>query len=181
MVQLVIGVLTLLLGGVVSAIIGHALKAQKDRVEFLRTKLEALSLASGQLRRHSEEWSNMWHRVIGGSMPLERANVLQDSKAKEAGDSFDTAASLIRVHFPALQPELEKCQTQLSLFTHAVHLFRKTVEKEGKLSDDDHKLYIRVMMDLQNSTNDLVRAIAVYGEQIGLISKATERSAFDRH
>jgi hypothetical protein len=47
-------------------------------------------------------------------MPLEKANALQDAKAKDVGGSFDTAASLIRMHFPDLQPELEKCETGLS-------------------------------------------------------------------
>ncbi len=179
--EIVIGVLTLLFGAVVSAIIGHALKAQKDRVKLRRAKFEALSLASGQIRRQSLEWFDIWHCIILGSMSLQRANGLQNAKAKDVGDSFDTVAALIRAHFPDLLPELEKCEAALSSFTACLPLFRKKLEEESKLSDYDHKASIEIMVRLQDSADDLARAIARYGQRTGLIDKARERSPFDRY
>jgi hypothetical protein len=166
-VQIGLGILTFAGSGVMV----HWLNSRKENKEFLRTKLEALFLATGEFQQLCLTVMHPWAQVITGEMSFEEASAACDEASKNKPEYFETVEMLVRLYFPKLIPEFERCEESSSKVNVLMFKIRRASREKNSLAIESLvNPYLEALKNFDGALDGLKEAITRLGEEVGLLA-----------
>lgn len=166
--QIILSLLTIVCSGVVSAIVTYKLNSGHEEKQFLRKKLEEVSLSFTVYSRILGTHFITYQSVMVGKISYNDAlDMTIESKQKSP---FETLSMLVNIYFPNLDRHLENLIKYRELGNDIIHDF-KSQYKNGVQSSKSHTNAITETVHLLSSAESEFKA-AVKAESALLNKKA---------
>jgi hypothetical protein len=156
---LLVALLTVVMSGVVAAVVSYLLNTGKEQAFFMRRKGEELYLAAEAYERNLAKHFLPGYAVVKGEMSW---NDYLDLEIKNA-DKNDKEASLqvlmlIDIYFPQLQTEFKKYSDQRDLLNKILN-DHKRAYKAGNVGREFFRPFHEAMIQLDTRGKELKQAI----------------------
>ena len=163
--NLATALITIVMSGVVAAVVTYHLNTTKEHVFFMRKKAEELYLAAESFDRSLSSYFIGGYPLVKGEISW---NDFNDLAIKNA-DKVDEDASLqvlmlIDIYFPKLQPIFGKYLEQRTAL-HRVLNEHKRAYKTGSVGEEFFKPFDLAMRDLSTRAKELKAAIIVEAQE----------------
>jgi hypothetical protein len=169
-VQVGLGLVTIIGSGVASGVVTHKLNARKDREEFMRTKLEALFVAiQGYIEEFAWSYSH-WVDFMEGKVNYAAASESYEKDSRVVLGLYGTSVMLLNLYFPELLNEFEKLQNPKSKVSR-LHL---DIESAYQTKSEPARFlisFLESLVSFGDAGEELKKSIRERGRELNLTSR----------
>ena len=157
-IQLILGVVTILLGGVVSGYVLYQLNTRRDARQLRRQKLEAAYEAfHGFALSLNVHWYP-YMSVMSNKIEYNDALDIENKQQKDASKDLRTLEMLIAIYFPTFQPHLDELLQTRGIADQIIREHKERYREIGPHDAQKHLEGMRTVVGLLASVEDKFRA-----------------------
>ena len=182
LMSLAVALLTVLMSGVVAAVVTYRLNATKEHVFFMRKKAEELYLAFDSFDRNLTVHFATAFQAIKSEISWHDFNDLIIKRADKRADKSDRDASmqvlmLVDIYFPGVKPQFENFSAQRAALNRIVEDVQRS-NKAGEVAQETIKKFQRTIADFDAATKELKSKIIEEARKFSIPSQLWPRKSF---